>query len=103
MKTGLLVIVGIITAIIVSLLVSDQYYLSLQDQEIKKIDWVQNCTPVGPEGIVPSIGLYNHTHSFDLRTCNWNPTEHGRPGFLESLYISFIEPIFLDITDDLEK
>jgi len=102
MKTRLLIIIGIITTILVSLLVADQYYLSLQDKELKKSDWVQNCIPVGPNVGVPSIGLFNHTHSFDLQTCSWNPTEHGAPGFLESLYTSFIEPVFLDIVDSLE-
>ena len=98
----ILITLVIVTAILVSLLASDQYYLSLQDKELKKSDWVQNCIPVGSDGIVPAIGLFNHTHSFDLQTCSWKPTEHGTPGFLESLYISFIEPIFLDIADSLE-
>lgn len=94
MKSRVLIIIGIIAMIVVSLLVADQYYLPLQDKELKKSDWVQNCVPAGPNQAVPAIGLFNHTHSFDLRTCSWNPTEHGKPGFLESLYISFIEPIF---------
>ncbi|PIW35965.1 MAG: hypothetical protein COW26_01615, partial [Nitrosopumilales archaeon CG15_BIG_FIL_POST_REV_8_21_14_020_33_23] len=102
MKTRFLIIIGIIITILASLLASDQYYLSLQDKELKKSDWIQNCVPVGTDGIVPAIGLFNHTHSFDLRTCNWSTTEHGTPEFLESLYISFIEPIFLDIADILE-
>ena len=71
--------------------------------ELKKSDWVQNCVPLEFHQVVPSIGLYNHTHSFDLQTCIWNPTEHGTPGFLESLYTSFIEPIFLDITYHLDQ
>ena len=103
MITRLLIIIGIITAIPLSLLAADQYYLSFQDKELKKSDWVQNCIPVGSDGIVPSIGLFNHTHSFDLQTCSWEPTEHGAPGFLESLYTSFIEPIFLDIANSLEN
>lgn len=102
MKTRLLIIIGIITAVIVSLLAADQYYLSWQDKELKKSDWVQDCIPVGPTGAVPLIGLVNHTHAFDLQTCSWSPTEHGKPGFLESLYISFVEPVFLDIADSLE-
>jgi len=77
MKTRLLVILVIVSAIPLFLLVSDQYYLSFQDKELKKSDWVQNCVPVGTGGIVPPIGLFNHTHSFDLQTCSWNPTEHG--------------------------
>ena len=93
----------IVTAItITSLLASDQYYLSFQDKELKKSDWVQNCLPVEDNQIVPSIGLYNHTHSFDLRTCTWYPTERGAPGFLESLYVSFVEPVFTDVTESLE-
>ena len=99
MKLKLLIIT---TTILVSLLATDQYYLSLQDQEIKKSDLVQNCIPSESNQIIPSIGLYNHTHSFDLLTCTWNPTEHGTPGFLESLYVSFIEPIFLDVAGSLE-
>ncbi|MCH9657773.1 hypothetical protein K0U27_03590 [archaeon] len=94
-----LIVIGVV---VVSLLASDQYYLSFQNQELKKSDWVQNCIPAEGYQAVPSIGLYNHTHSFDLRTCSWNPTEHGTPGFLESLYISFMEPIFLDAADILE-
>ena len=92
----------LIAILVPSLLAADQYYLSLQDQELKKSDWVQNCVPVGPDAIVPSIGLYNHTHSFDLQTCSWNPAEHGKPGFLESLYVSFVEPLFIDVGDSLE-
>ena len=69
MKTRISIIAGIIVAILVSLLTVDQYYLSLQDQEIKKSDWVQNCVPPVSNQVVPSIGLYNHTHSFDLMTC----------------------------------
>lgn len=88
--------------IVVSLLVADQYYISLQDEELKKSDWVQNCVPPESYQVVPSIGLYNHTHSFDLLTCTWNTTERGVPGFLESLYTSVIEPIFLDVADILE-
>ena len=102
MKIRLLIIMGIITMIMTSLLVADQYYLSWQDKELKKSDWVQNCIHIGTDSVVPSIGLYNHTHSFDLQTCSWNPTEHGTPGFLESLYVSFIEPIFLDAADVLK-
>jgi hypothetical protein len=102
MKTRLLIISGVIGIIAISLLVSDQYYLSLQDREIKNSDWVKNCVPPKDHQVVPSIGLYNHTHSFDLLTCTWHPTEHGTPGFLESLYTSFIEPIFFDIADVLE-
>ena len=86
----------------ISLLASDQYYLSYQDKELKKSHWVQNCTSDEPDRIVPAIGLFNHTHSFDLRTCTWHPTEYGTPGFLESLYISFMEPAFLDIANSLE-
>ena len=92
----------VIAITITSLLVSDQYYLSFQDKELKKSHWVQNCTFDKPDRIVPAIGLFNHTHSFDLRTCTWHPTEHGMPGFLESLYISFVEPLFIDIADSLE-
>jgi len=103
MKRRLLIILVIVVATLVSLLASDQYYLSFQDKELKKSDWVQNCIPVGSDGIVPSIGLYNHTHSFDLQTCSWKPTGHGAPGFLESLYISFIEPIFLDLDAMIKK
>ena len=102
MKSKLLIIPGIIATIVVSLLVTDQYFLSLQDKELKKSEWVQNCVPAQPNRAVPAIGLFNHTHSFDLRTCTWNTTEHGVPGFLESLYISFIEPVFLDVADILE-
>ncbi|KAF6246367.1 hypothetical protein C6990_09580 [Nitrosopumilus sp. b3] len=98
----ILIIVGIIVVILASLLASDQYYLSYQDQEIKKSDWVQNCVPPKEHQVVPSIGLYNHTHSFDLLTCTWHPTEHGTPGFLESLYISFIEPVYFDIASGME-
>ncbi len=92
----------VITIIAFSLLVSDQYYLSYQDKELKKSDWVQNCLPAEDYQVVPSIGLYNHTHSFDLLTCTWHPTEHGVPGFLESLYVSFMEPIFIDVAESLE-
>lgn len=102
MKTRLLIILGIIALIGVSLLVADQYYFSLQDKELKKSEWIQNCVPAPPNRAVPAIGLFNHTHSFDLLTCTWNTTERGVPGFLESLYISFIEPIFLDVADILE-
>ena len=84
------------------MLASDQYYLSLQDKELKNSHWVQNCVSDEPDRIVPAIGLFNHTHSFDLRTCTWHPTERGTPGFLESLYISFVEPLFIDIADSLE-
>lgn len=104
MKTRILILIPIviIIAILVFLLTSDQYYLSLQDQEIKKSDWVKNCVPPESHQAVPSIGLYNHTHSFDLLTCTWHSTEHGAPGFLESLYTSFIEPIFLGVADSFE-
>lgn len=102
MKTRLLIVLGTIVIILTSSLVANQYYLSLQDKELKQSDWVQNCVPGGPDKAVPLIGLFNHTHSFDLSTCTWNLTENGTPGFLESLYISFIEPIFFDITDSLE-
>lgn len=95
----ILIVIAITT---ISLLASDQYYLSFQDKELKKSHWVQNCTSDEPDRMVPAIGLFNHTHSFDLRTCTWHPTEHGTPGFLESLYISFIEPTLLDIADSLE-
>ena len=93
-------IVIVITTI--SLLASDQYYLSFQDKELKKSNWVQNCTTAEDYQVVPSIGLYNHTHSFDLRTCIWHATEHGTSGFLESLYVSFVEPLFTDVVDSLE-
>ena len=92
----------VVAITITSLLISDQYYLSSQDKELKKSHWVQNCTSDEPDRIVPAIGLFNHTHSFDLRTCTWHPTEHGTPGFLESLYISFIEPTLFDIANSLE-
>ena len=95
-------ILVVVAITITSLLASDQYYLSFQDKELKKSDWVQNCLPVEDNQIVPSIGLYNHTHSFDLRTCTWHHTEHGAPGFLESLYVSFVEPLFIDVADSLE-
>ena len=80
MKSRYKIIIGFVI-VILSLLVSDQYYLSLQDKELKKSNWVRNCVPVGSDAVVPSIGLFNHTHSFDLRTCDWNPTENGTPGF----------------------
>lgn len=101
MKTIYKILIAIAITV-TSLLASDQYYLSFQDNELKKSKWVQNCVPVEDYQIVPSIGLHNHTHSFDLLTCTWNPTEHGTPGFLESLYTSFIEPIFLDTAGILE-
>ena len=97
MKTRLLLISVIVAAISVSLLASDQYYLSWQDKKLKESDWIQNCVPVGSDGIIPAIGLFNHTHSFDLQTCSWGSTEDGTPGFLESLYISFIETHILDL------
>ena len=92
----------LIAIFVSSLLAADQYYLSFQDKELKKSDWVQNCVPAGPDVIIPSIGLYNHTHSFDLQTCSWDPIEHGSPGFLESLYVSFVEPLFIEVADGLE-
>jgi len=98
-KCKILILIAISVS---SLLAADQYYLSFQDKELKKSDLVQNCVPVGPDGIIPVIGLYNHTHSFDLRTCAWHTTEYGAPSFLESLYVSFVEPLFIDVADNLE-
>ena len=98
----ILIVLAIVAAAAISLLAADQYYLSLQDRELKKSDWVQDCVPVESDAIIPSIGLFNHTHSFDLKTCTWSPVKHGTPGFLESLYISFIEPVFSDVAGRLE-
>ena len=97
-----LIILAAVVVIVISLLAADQYYLSLQDKNLKESNFVQNCVPAGPDRIAPSIGLFNHTHSFDLLTCTWSPVEHGTPGLLESLYISFIEPIFSYTADGLE-
>ena len=102
MKSKLLMIPGILIAILISLLASDQYSIVYQDQEIKKSDWVQNCTTAEPNQVIPLIGIYNHTHNFDLITCTWIPTEHGTPGFLESSYTSIIEPIFLNFVNGLQ-
>ena len=85
----ILIILAISVAIPASLLAADQYHMSWQDKKMKEFDWIQNCVPAGPGVIIPSIGLFNHTHSFDLKTCTWSPTEHGTPGLLESLYTSF--------------
>ncbi len=98
----ILTILAISVAIPASLLAADQYYLSWQDKKMKEFDWIQNCVPAGPGVIIPSIGLFNHTHSFDLKTCTWSPTEHGTPGLLESLYTSFIESVLLDTAGSLE-
>ena len=98
----ILIILAISVAIPASLLAADQYHMSWQDKKMKEFDWIQNCVPAGPGVIIPSIGLLNHTHSFDLKTCTWSPTEHGTPGLLESLYTSFIEPVFSDIAGRLE-
>ena len=98
----ILTILAISVAIPASLLAADQYHVSWQDKKMKELDWIQDCVPAGPGVIIPSIGLFNHTHSFDLKTCTWSPTEHGTPGLLESLYISFIEPVFSDVAGMLE-
>ena len=98
----ILIVLEIVAAAAISLPAADQHYLSLQDRELKKSDWVQYCVPVESDAIIPSIGLFNHTHSFDLKTCTWSPVERGTTGLLESLYISFIEPVFSDAAGMLE-
>ena len=98
----ILTILAISVAIPASLLAADQYHVSWQDKKMKEFDWIQNCVPAGPGVIIPSIGLFNHIHSFDLKTCTWSPTEHGTPGLLESIYTSFIEPVFSYTADGLE-
>ena len=81
MKTRLLIIPVIVVAVSLSLLAIDQYVIALQDEEIKKSDWVQNCTLPESHHVISAIGIYNHTHNFDLRTCTWITTDRGTPGF----------------------
>lgn len=87
----------VIASLLVTLVVFDQYFIAVQDRELKESNWVQDCKPPGPNEVVPSIGLYNNTHGFDLLTCTWYPSENGTPGLIESLYTSFVEPHILDL------
>ncbi|MEE9572930.1 MAG: hypothetical protein V3W20_07780 [Candidatus Neomarinimicrobiota bacterium] len=38
--------------------------------------YVTDCIPAGPDDIVPSIGIYNQTHTFNLSTCVWEPMKN---------------------------
>ena len=89
----------VIASLLVTLVTLDQYFIAVQDRELKESDLVQNCKPAGPNGVVPSISLYNNTHGFDLMTCTWYPSDNGTPGLIESLYTSFVEPHILDFTN----
>ena len=96
MKT--IILLFIISSVLVTLVTLDQYVIAIQDTELKQSHWIQECKPAGPNQGVPAIGLYNNTHGFDLLTCTWYLTDNGTPGFIESLYISFVEPFFADLS-----
>lgn len=87
----------VIASLLVTLVVLDEYFIAVQDREIKESDLVQNCKPPGPDQVVPLIGIYNNTHGFDLLTCTWYSSDNGTPGLVESLYTSFVEPHILDL------
>lgn len=38
--------------------------------------YVTDCTPAGPDDIVPAIGIINQTHTFNLSTCVWEPSAY---------------------------
>ncbi len=94
----LFVIVSLlIVSLLVTLITIDQYFITVQDEKIKESDWIKNCKPAGPNEVVPLVGLYNNTHGFDLGTCTWYPSDKSNPGLMKSLYISFVEPFFIDL------
>jgi len=86
----------VIASLLVTIVTLDQYFIIEQDREIKEFPFVKDCQPVGVNGGVPLIGIYNNTHGFDLRTCTWYLSDDGTPGLIESLY-TFIEPHILDL------
>lgn len=87
----------IIASLLVTLVTLDQHFVIEQDKDVKKSELVKNCKPAGHNEYLPSIGIYNNTHGFDLRTCTWSPTDDGRPGMIVSFYNSFVEPHLFDL------
>lgn len=87
----------VIASLLVTLVTLDQYFIIEQDKDVKKSELVKNCKPAEHNEYLPSIGIFNNTHSFDLRTCTWYPSENGTPGLIKSLYTSFVEPTLLDL------
>lgn len=99
MKKIILIFLILFCIILIGPIIIDQYMIIEQDKSIKNSDWVQDCIPVKPGELVKWPGIYNHTHGFDLRTCTWFDSDKGqRTGFIESLYISFVEPFIFDLT-----
>ncbi len=86
----------VIASLLVTLVVFDQYFIIEQDKDVKKSELIKNCKPAGHNEYLPSIGIFNNTHGFDLRTCTWHLSDDGAPGLIESLY-TFIEPHILDL------
>jgi len=86
----------VIASLLVTIVTLDQYFIIEQDKDVKKSELVKNCKPAGHNEYLPSIGIFNSTHGFDLRTCTWYLSDDGTPGLIESLY-TFIEPHILDL------
>ena len=86
----------VIASLLVILVTLDQHFIAVQDKEIKEFPFVKDCQPFGHNEYLPSIGIYNNTHGFDLRTCTWYLSDDGAPGLMGSLY-TFIERHILDL------
>lgn len=93
MKIKYIVIILVLVGIIPTPFGIDMYFISEGDKKIKESTWVKDCEPKESDGIIPLVDIYNHTHTFDLETCTWHPSDKDRSGFLDSLYIGLVEPI----------
>jgi len=60
--------------IIIVIISTVSYYSFLDDQNKKTHEskWVKECIPKDNDKFIPSIGIQNSTHNFDLRTCEWS-------------------------------
>lgn len=74
-KKIILVIFSIILIIGSAYFVMDYLENEPQNNDVHNRSFVKNCIPGGPDKIVPAIGIYNSTHTFDLRFCTWVPIE----------------------------
>ena len=88
----------VIASLLVTLVTFDQYFIAVQDREVKERDFVKYCEP-SEESVL--ILIQNNTHDFDLRTCTWYPSDNGNPGLIESFYTSFVEPFFIDLKEQI--
>jgi len=80
MKT--VIVLFVIASLLVTLVTLDQYFIAVQDGEIKESPFVKDCQPAKLGDATLLIGIYNNTHGFDLRTCTWYPTDDGTPGMI---------------------